>query len=251
MVEPGKHTRPRGAIKARKDTTIATIILYKRSNVKYKTEVKNFLDPTKALEDIAGPTSKNLGPQAQEIIVGGSNQYGNPDVKLLDNVNAYSMVFNNFVLQSVSESDSTINKVHMNFSDSWNVFFFNENPTMLQFTGGFIDTEEFPYYQEFMTAYKSHLSGSKVTGQGMSMLISYDGKVVDGYITSISTNTSSESEGWKPFQITVLAKSVDWVRYNKAMNPDGTYGSKPILNHLSNQDRLVLDYGENTPERVS
>jgi hypothetical protein len=229
MIEPHSNTRPKGVIGDRKDTSIATIILYTDSGISEQKPDRDILNDLDTYTNI--PEGEGVGSE------------GSGDIKqiTLDGVNNYYGVFNNFVLTNVSESESVISKVHMNFSDSWNVFFFSENPTMIQFAGGFIDTEDFPYYQEFMTAYKKYMSGTKLVDNKLSMIISYDGKIVDGYITGISTTSNASTQGYKTFNMNILAKSVGWARTNRMDN------GAEMFNGMENEARIKNEYNLNTP----
>lgn len=119
----------------------------------------------------------------------------------------------------------------MNFSDSWNIFFFGNSPTMITLNGGFIDTEEMPHYQEFMTAYEKYMRGDKLTGSNLSMMLSYDGKVIDGFILSVATSVDSKNDGFKSFSITVVAKTINWNRTN-------IVNGQKVRNGMNNIEKL-------------
>ena len=198
--------RPTASIKSREDTTIASLILYKDREEDATDNSKGGIDYLSALDTIVSVPVSSL------ISTGRSGDI--PLLSLDDQSTAYLGVFNNFVLASVSEANSSISKLHMNFSNSYNTFFFSEAPKQISFSGGFFDTADFPYYQEFMVAYDRYLSGSKLAESGMKMNISYDGKVIEGYINSISVNTDASSQAYKTFQFSMIALSTTWDRMN-------------------------------------
>jgi len=242
-------------ISLREDTTIASIILYTNTaRPEYKEQIN---DPEENVNDGNAITGSSAGLKEEEIdriakkVVlpkGGASVMDKKGlIATLDMTKdgnntskrgGYYGIFNNFMLTSVSESRKTINKVHMNFADSWNVFFFGNSPVMLSMSGGFIDTEEFPYYQEFMVAYEKYISGERLVENNLNMLISYDGKIIEGYILNINTSTSVTTESYKQFSMVILVKDIYWVRFNE----DETGDPKP--NYMFNKNRLTETYGD-------
>lgn len=160
----------------------------------------------------------------------------------LDGKNPYYGVFNNFSIQAVRESTGEIMKVHQNFGNSWNVFFFGTKPKINSYQGVFIDSIELPYYQEFMVAYEKLLSGGKCIENKTRMLLSCDGKIVDGYMIEISTTKSSDTSLKKDFAFSILIKKEYWVRTNlvATYNSNGTITYTSQYNGLSNVGRLAL-----------
>ena len=172
-------------------------------------------------------------------------------LSLSSNLDYYG-IFNNFSLMAVQENQEEIVKIHQNLGGSWNVFFFGEKPNFTMFTGVFIDSKEYPYYQEFMTAYNRYLSGRRLVEGNMRMTITYDGKVVEGFIISISTTRSAETNFKKDFQFTMLVKNTYWIRNNLIVirGADGRVRYERRFNGLSNINRLqthLFKYGIDEP----
>jgi len=183
--------------------SLATILLYQINDATPAKSINGFnLDKVK----IKVPQSIGID-RDQEVL----------DLKL-DGANPYYAVFNNFSLLAVSESTSQIVKVHMNFGANWNAFFFGEKPKVYNFRGIFLDTKNYPYYQEFMMAYDQYLAGRKCVENNMLMKIMYDGKILEGYMLDISIDTQAESEYIKTFNFTVLVGNTKWVRSDPITN---------------------------------
>lgn len=147
----------------------------------------------------------------------------------------YYSIFNNFSLLNVIESSSQVTQVVQSFGPDWHGFFYGSSPSIYSFSGVFIDTVEYPYFQEFMVAYDNYLAGTKCIENKMKMKVVYDGRVVDGYMTAIKTATTAVSSREKEFTFSVLVTGRSWIRYNKV------YGSvdpaETKLNYLSNIHR--------------
>lgn len=158
----------------------------------------------------------------------------------LDGRNDYYGVFNNFSLMSVNESKAEMVKVHNNFGGSWNAFFFGHKPDIYSFNGIFLDTEDYPFYQEFSVAYDRYIRGRKSVENALQMLISYDGKIIEGYLLNLNVDSNAANPHTKTFSFTALVKEENWYRNNilfNQLNPD-----KPAsrdLNVLANANRFT------------
>jgi len=128
--------------------------------------------------------------------------------------NNYYGVFNNFSLVNVQEAHGEIVKLHQNFSNGWNAFFFGEKPAIYNFSGIFLDTKEYPYYQEFMVAYEKYLRGRRAIENNMQLKMVYDGRIIDGYMLNINTTSTGDMEQSKSFTFSVLVRKSGWVRMN-------------------------------------
>jgi len=222
--------RPLGTMAGeRSDTTIGSIILYSNNSKDDEIASKTDKDTIDSLKYRAITPSK-IDAKVDDVIKGDIN------VVKLDGVNDYYGIFNNFLIQSIRENRNTISKVQLNFADSWNVFFFGSSPVSITISGALLDTEDFPYYQEFMTAYDKYISGSKMIQKNKKILVSYDGKVIDGFILNLTSQTSVGMEQVKNFTMTVLVRKEDWVRFNYV---DGTLK----YNQFTNKDnyKSIID----------
>lgn len=153
----------------------------------------------------------------------------------------YYGVFNNFGVTNVSEAREELVRIAMNFGGNWNAFFFGENPRVFTFQGLLLDSPEYPFYQEFVSAYDKYLSGRKCVINKMKMVLSYDGRIITGYILKLVNELTADQYMMKQFSFTVLVESEAWFRMNP--KPDGTMG----LNHMSNSNR----YGQGAPAEVT
>lgn len=240
--------RPHGQFLTAHKTTYATIVLLQeRERQPDDKPVPDFLGGSRFDDYISTLTPDPEVPQTIENKTLRSGGYVTADS--LDGTNTYYGIFNNFSLQSVQEQSSQIVKIHQNFSGYWNAFFFGESPRVFSFSGVFIDTREYPYYQEFMVAYDKWLAGNKCVENNIVMKIIYDGRIVDGYMISISTTNTADQQYLKQFQFTVLVRASAWLRSNiirtkRSSNPGSELAVVEAFNGLSNVGRFsgnVLD----------
>jgi len=225
--------------------TVATIVLY--------TTAQGFLsDDALKTNDYLTDLSMSISEleagsisgdeQAPPSIPGGKIALISLDGKQPNN---YYGVFNNFSLINVQEAHGEIVKLHQNFSNGWNAFFFGEKPAIYNFSGMFLDTREYPYYQEFMVAYNKYLRGRRCIENNMQLKIMYDGKLVDGYMLNISTSTTGDLEQSKSFTFSVLVRASRWIRMNLIpvySSHDNRYISVDEFNSMRNAGRLAGDF---------
>ncbi len=153
----------------------------------------------------------------------------------------YLGIFNNFSLLQVMEAKDQIVKLHQNFGNSWNLFFFGDTPNVYTFRGIFLDTWDYPYYQEFMTMYEKYLSGRKCVENGFKMKISYDGKIIGGYLMNIQTVLSGDTPHSKTFSFTVIITDENFMRDN-AVVKNYRFTGESGFNRMNNYHRVIRQY---------
>ena len=133
----------------------------------------------------------------------------------------YLGVFKNFGLTEYLEGAQERLQILKTFGKEWVGFMHGEEPRIYKYTGVFLDYVNYPFYEEFMRAYNHYLRGSKCIENKMQMYLSYDYKIVRGYIISISTQKNSANgapQGMVGFQFRVLVQKEDFVRTKDLTN---------------------------------
>ena len=234
--------RPYNAAPTEHDDPIATIILYSQNNsfTNTSTADQTTIDYLTNFSEKIKP----LVPEANSSLVTNNSTIPDGDIPILSMQQSqdYYGVFNNFSVTNLSESHSQITKVHMNFSARWNVFFFGNTPNMYQVRGFFLDSQEYPYYQEFMVAFEKYLSGRKCVENHMNLKFVISGQIIDGYMLDITVSHNANTPTLKEFAFTILVKGSSWVRTNithKGGIESGiNSGVSLVYNGLSNLSRL-------------
>ena len=224
------------------DDQVATIILFKESQDEEDPNNKN---PNKDYLNVLSGYVSTLITDSVISDVQGFPEIPNGKIARfkLDKKNDYYGIFNNFSVLSMAEMHDQISKVHMNFGAKWNVFLFGNTPNMYRVSGVFLDTKEYPYYQEFMTAYEDYLSGRKCVENGMQLKFIIAGQIIDGFLLNVSVNHNASTAMLKEFQFTILVKGSSWIRTNYIqILSEG--GGNPMFseqfNGMSNVYRLNL-----------
>jgi hypothetical protein len=246
----GNNIRPYSSMATEHDDPIATIILYNQKASNPSGSSNN----TDYFQDYSNKVETLYSGSINSSVVGYPEiPAGDTPMLSLNTDNDYYGVFNNFSVTGISENHDQITKVHMNFSARWNVFFFGNTPNIYQVRGVFLDTVEYPYYQEFLVAYEKYLSGRKCVENKMQTKLMVSGQIIDGYLMSVAVNHNSQTQTLKEFTFSMLVKGVSWIRVNLT-HPGGleegaNLESKLVFNGLSNINRFdVTKAFNNLPE---
>ena len=222
------------------DDPIATLILYNQSATQdLSTANANLID---YLTDFGGYVDTLLSGSINSSVIG-DPELPSGSIPILDMNEAsdYYGVFNNFSITGFTEVHDQITKVHMNFSARWNIFFFGNTPNIYQFRGVFLDTKEYPYYQEFLVAYEKYLSGRKCVENLMQTKLMVDGQIIDGYLLNVSVVHNSQTPTIKEFSFSMIVKGTSWIRMNTTHSggiQDGFGQNVDVFNGLSNLNRI-------------
>lgn len=239
--------RPYNKVASAHEDGLATLVVYNTGATSFSStvnsEVKNYL--TNLSTNVGALQSGKIADNE----VGNSVYFDNVqqvpgDVAVLDlrTEKDYYGIFNNFSVQSITESHDQIMKIHMNFGARWNAFFLGNAPNVYTITGVLLDTVEYPYYQEFIVAYEKYLSGRKCIENNMQTKLMVNGQIIDGYLVRVTVIHSAEVQRLKQFSLTVLVTGTSWIRYN--YTHPGVVGevsdNQRVFNGLSNANRLAL-----------
>lgn len=239
-VQINNELRPYFSTITEHDQTMATIVLLTEEEPNTAENINKSIDYLSAFSSFVNIPSSVIGDQFINVTTGYIPQLKSMEIP---GMTQYYGLFNNFSLTGVNESKDQMVKVHMNFGGSWNAFFFGDKPTVYAFNGFFLDSKEYPYYQEFMIAYDNYLCGRKCIEHKFQMLIAYDGKIIDGYILNINTMINSNNPFMKAFSFTVLVKGENWYRTNIVRGVTNEIVSG--LNYMSSNRSRLSELGYN------
>ena len=226
--------------------SIATIVLYTgqpqiTSNIRSNTNFLSDNSITPVAPIVAAVDGAARPPQTPAVLD------NIPSWNKEDGINGtYWGIFNNFSLLQVMEASDQISKLHQNFGESWNLFFFGDSPSIYTFRGLFLDTWDYPYYQEFMTMYHKFLKGRKSVENGYKMKIVYDGKIVGGYLMNINTVMSGDTPHTKTFAFTVVITDEGFMRDNAEVK-GYELSNNSGFNVMNNAHRVIEQYPQLLP----
>lgn len=187
-------------------------------------EGNNFFRPwTSASDFISSGIATIVLFESKNVQAEGVASLAGQKVATLKDINAdgsYIGIFKNFSLTQYGETRQEAFNIQRTFGKDWVAFFFGEQPRTYQYNGHFLDYVDYPHYQQFMMAYDKYLRGTKCIERGMTMYISYDGKLVRGLITQISTSKTSAPglpAGMVSFNFSILIMSDQFVRTTRGV----------------------------------
>ena len=117
--------------------------------------------------------------------------------------------FVGFILTGVQESHSEKLEIVPLPGDSFASYFYGANPRKFSFSGMLLNTEQDKWRDSFEQLYEGYLRGSVSSRNYNIVQISYNGRVVSGWLTNMSQQLDSGNDHYSMFNFTVLVSRVD------------------------------------------
>lgn len=210
---PDDRFRPYNAVTVDRDDSIATIVV---------------TEPVKMEE--GNPTTDFFTKFVTVLTATRKNEAGERRVVQFDELSTKLYgVFKNFSVMDVNEVTQEAVKVTLNFGLGWTAYFFGQQPRIFSFSGFFLDAKNYPFYEQFMRAYQTYLSGSEIARRGYRFYIAYDGKIISGYMLGINVSSSSGNRVTKSFSFQVLVDDENYFRTNMGAYEDTALNNTMLL----------------------
>ena len=120
-----------------------------------------------------------------------------------------------FILTGVQESHNEKVEIVPLPGDTFASYFYGANPRQFNFSGILLNTEQDQWRDGFEDLYENYLRGS-VSSRNFSIVqISYNGRVVSGWLTNLSQQLDSSNDHYASFSFSVLVSRVDMVGGSK------------------------------------
>ena len=111
--------------------------------------------------------------------------------------------YSNFLLQQVNESREEKQQVVLTFGEPY-IFFFGEQPRIIQCTGVLMNTADFNWRAEFWHNYDNFLRGTKCVENGARVYLSWDDIVVEGYLMGAQASENVQQQHTVQLQFTMF-----------------------------------------------
>lgn len=111
--------------------------------------------------------------------------------------------YSNFLVQSIQESREEKQQVVLTFGEPY-IFFYGEQPRMLQIAGVLMNTEDFNWRAEWWDNYDKYLRGTKAVEQHARVYLSWDDIIVEGYLLNCSAQDSADNRNIVMFNFTMF-----------------------------------------------
>jgi len=116
----------------------------------------------------------------------------------------------NFILQSVQKTRSEKFQGMTTFGASYG-FFFGENLVQYAFSAVLPNSEDFQWEIEWWANYDEYLRGTRLTEQGVRVVMRFGDQLVEGYILSASTSESSDTPHLVPLNFTMWVTNHEFI----------------------------------------
>ena len=114
----------------------------------------------------------------------------------------------NFLIQSLVEQRAEKQQVVLTFGEPY-IFFFGEQPRMIQVSGILLNTEDFNWRAEWWENYDLYLRGTACVRQRARVYLSWDDIIVEGYVTNASAQEDSQNRNLVQFQFQMFLTNYD------------------------------------------
>jgi len=116
-----------------------------------------------------------------------------------------------FILTGVQESHNEKMELVPLPGDSFASYFYGANPRQFSFSGILLNTEQDQWRDSFEQLYEEHLRGS-VSARNFSIVqVSYNGRIVSGWLTSLSQQLDSKNDLYAMFNFNILVSRIDMI----------------------------------------
>jgi len=120
-----------------------------------------------------------------------------------------------FILTGVQESHSEKVEVVNLPGDTFASYFYGAAPRQFNFSGILLNTDQDQWRDSFEEIYEKYLRGS-VSSRNFSIVqVSYNGRVVSGWLTNLTQQLNSDNDHYANFSFSVLVSRIDMVGGSK------------------------------------
>jgi hypothetical protein len=131
----------------------------------------------------------------------------------------------NFLIQSVQEQRVEKQQIVMTFGEPY-IFFFGEQPRVLQISGVLLNTADFNWRAEWWQNYDLYLRGTQCVRKRARVVLSWDDIVVEGYI--LQANAADEASNTNVVQFQFQMFLTNYENISSIGDPEGHLGVKDI-----------------------
>ena len=149
----------------------------------------------------------------------------------------YTKAFVGFILTGVQEAHAEKVEIVPLPGESLASYFFGAQPRQYAFQGILLNTEQDKWRDAFEQMYLDHLRGSASARNFSIVQVSYDNRVVSGWLTSFSQQVNSNSDLYSSFSFQMLVSRSDIIGgngklYNDYLGPlgDNLEAAQKLLN---------------------
>jgi len=212
-IERDRHSHAQGVVKGNAETRAST------GGGRYRRPTRGIQlnGDTFATLEVVTPDPANSG---KFIDAGAAPDKGG--------VTATSLVYSNFMLQSVAEERMEKQQILETFGEPY-IFFFGERPRIMSFQGVLLNTYDFNWEAEWWANYDAILRGTKCVEMDARVYLTFDHTVIGGYVLSTSSQKVANERNHVSFGFQLYVTS--WATMTRLGDPR----SNPEANERNGQ----------------
>lgn len=131
----------------------------------------------------------------------------------------------NFLIQSITEQRAEKQQIILTFGEPY-IFFFGEQPRMINVTGVLLNTEDFNWRAEWWANYDLYLRGTQCVRQKTRVYLSWDDIVVEGYIVTSNAVDDASNRNLVQFQFQMFL--TNYQNISSIGDPNAHWAGKEI-----------------------
>ena len=120
-----------------------------------------------------------------------------------------------FILTEVQETHNEKVELVPLPGDTYASYFYGASPRQFNFNGVLLNTDQDQWRDSFEQLYEEHLRGSKSSRNFNIVQIRYGGRIVSGWLLSMSQQQSSQSDLYSQFSFSVLVSRIDMLNQRR------------------------------------
>jgi hypothetical protein len=185
-------------------------------------------------------TPRELGDSADNVAsISLSSQLIGPNSNATPTSNTILSAYSRFFLQSINESQVEKYQVVETFT-AYYTFFYGKRPPVYNFRGALLNDENHKWTNDLMFFYENFLRGTQTVSLGAQAIISYDGRLISGFLLNLNINQTADLNKGAAFSFDVLV--TDHVQ---------TYFSADISSLISNARALLAARQQQIEQQIS
>lgn len=111
--------------------------------------------------------------------------------------------FTKFILEGVQESHAERSQIVETFGEFY-TFFFGERPPIYNFNGTLVNSKSINWVADFMFYYENFLRGTKCVENNATLVITYGGRQIEGFMLNSGTGTQAINDKGVAFNFQIL-----------------------------------------------
>ena len=158
--------------------------------------------------------------------------------------------YSRFFLQGVSENQAEKYQIVETFT-SFYTFFYGKRPTVYSFAGTLLNDENHKWVNDFMFFYENFFRGSRTADVGAQAVMTYDGRVVSGFILDITIQQNADMNKGAQFSMNMLVTEHVPVQFSADITSLIEQAQADLISQAARISQQISTINRNVPAEVA